>query len=141
MRRILDVRRLGCGWKLAGLVDWLGYGPEERSWVPLHHILDKDILRDFYQDHLEKPGRVGGTVRVWQMLLEGAWWFKSCWQQTHWLFSSGNQQYFNPRHPSTSIGLLFPADRYSEYSLTFLETWEPFSDECFFCLFPKITTP
>lgn len=58
---ILDVWRWGRRWQF--LVNSVGYGPEERSWVPWCHILDKDLLHDFYRDHPEKPGRVSGGAR------------------------------------------------------------------------------
>lgn len=34
------------------LVEWEGYGTEEQSWVP-----DKKLLRSFYREHLDKPGK------------------------------------------------------------------------------------
>lgn len=53
VQKILNVR--GRGWQY--LVDREGYGLEEWSWIPRHHILDLDLLRVFYWDHPDKPGR------------------------------------------------------------------------------------
>lgn len=61
VQRILDVRPRGHGQQY--LVDWKGYGPDERGWVPCSFILDGQLIADFEGSSASTSGRRPGGVR------------------------------------------------------------------------------
>ena len=59
VNRILAVRRHGRGFHY--LVDWVGYGPEDRTWVPRSYFADPSLLGDFYRANSQAIGQSPGV--------------------------------------------------------------------------------
>lgn len=60
VQEILDSRRRG-GW-LEYLINWEGYGTEDRSWVPRDDVLEPFLLAEYHHSHLNRPGAVAVLV-------------------------------------------------------------------------------
>ncbi|TPX50739.1 hypothetical protein SeMB42_g02154 [Synchytrium endobioticum] len=64
IKDIIEVRRRGRGFEY--LIDWEGFGPEDRTWEPRWHLNDDRLLQQWHQKHPEKIspfGKLRGVVR------------------------------------------------------------------------------
>ncbi|WP_353802532.1 chromo domain-containing protein [Shigella sonnei] len=61
VRKIMDMRFRGRGHQY--LVDWEGYGPEERSWVPSRDVLDRSLIDDFLRCRQDSSSSAPGGAR------------------------------------------------------------------------------
>ena len=101
--QILAGRRRGRGFQY--LVDWVGYGLEDRSWVPRSYLADPSLLDTFYKEYPQAVGRSprvsrreGGPVVSQQAATPSAPQ-SSSWQRAnpHSTISGNREQLHSPR--------------------------------------------
>ncbi len=72
VKKLLATRPRGRGFQY--LVDWEGYGPEERSWVPARDILDRSLIEDFLRSRQSSSsGAPGGAPRGRGTVMSRVW--------------------------------------------------------------------
>lgn len=59
VKKLLAVCRRG--WNRHYLVEWEGYGPEERSWVSASDILDPGLVKEIHDQHPDELGPPGAV--------------------------------------------------------------------------------
>lgn len=102
--RILDVYKCGCGWRF--FVDWVGYGPKKRLFVPWRHILDENFHCNFCRDHPETLGKTHLSFFFSSPVFRFQSWLVADTMITrHHL-----ELYLKPGYQLTKVRLLSPAE-------------------------------
>ncbi len=93
VHKLLDVRPRGRGHQF--LVDWEGYGPEERRWIPARDVLDRSLIEDFYRSRQASSSGAPGGARWGRGTVMS--WVCFCLSLTH----TGFHTHHTHTHPHT----------------------------------------